>query len=341
MSIAEQLRLAAKCLDLGFVPIPLLPTGKKHPAVKWSSYKEAAPSRREVADWFCKPQRGFAILGGNTSGGLESLDFDNHYKKEEEAEDTVFQRWWISLPKTIRNKLVLIRTPGYGWRVPWLFKGDYDWTTMVLAYRTETEASIEYHRSWLQMFPGGSPLHHKTGKPYIWWRGSLETIPTISEEERRICVDNASALSSYVPPKIPQRMPQRESLGNKPAVIPGTKYFHAWMDFDANGTWQEILEPLGWVQVGRSYSPAHWRRPGKSDGVSATTDHYEGKFFCFSSSVAGLEQGKSYSRTALYAILHCDGDFTEANKRLGKLNYGLPSLSVLEERYRQQRQLTN
>jgi hypothetical protein len=94
--------------------------------------------------------------------------------------------------------------------------------------------------------------------------------------------------------------------------------WHPWQDFDRRGEWDEILIPLGWVPDGHG----KWRRPGKADGVSATTDYRPGMFFLFSSSVHGLEPERGYTKSALYAHLHHGGDFAKSNMALAGLGFG-------------------
>ncbi|MBX9625144.1 MAG: hypothetical protein K2X82_15160 [Gemmataceae bacterium] len=98
---------------------------------------------------------------------------------------------------------------------------------------------------------------------------------------------------------------------------PGADW-HPWQDFDRRGEWGEILIPLGWAPAG----PGKWRRPGRAAGVSATTDYHPGMFYLFSASVPGLEPGRGYSKSALFALLHHGGDFTTANKTLAGLGFG-------------------
>jgi hypothetical protein len=60
-------------------------------------------------------------------------------------------------------------------------------------------------------------------------------------------------------------------------------------------SWQGILEPHGWKVVNDSDGVTHWCRPGKSDGVSATTGYCsteDGKdlLFCFSTNGEPFEE---------------------------------------------------
>src|SRR5262249_8556120 len=93
-------------------------------------------------------------------------------------------------------------------------------------------------------------------------------------------------------------------------------------DFNARTTWPALLEPRGWTQVYDRANVSYWRRPGKSDGISATTN-YGGSdlFFPFTSS-SEFDPETSYSKFAVYALLERGGDFSRAALPLPGQGYG-------------------
>ena len=101
-------------------------------------------------------------------------------------------------------------------------------------------------------------------------------------------------------------------------------------DFNANGpSWDQII--TAWTYVGNDgKQTSYWRRPGKSDGISATTgylhtqDGYE-LLYVFSSNAAPLEAGKAYTKFAAYAYLNHGGDFKAAAADLREQGYGKPA----------------
>ena len=310
ISIREQIKQAMKYYRLGLTPIPMTPGS---PAILFKEFKTTRPTEEQVLRWFAAGKRGFSMLGGNASGGLEALDFDNH--NPETASDEEYKAWCDLIPDSIKLKMVVIKTPRDGYRVPWFFDGE-EFGQQRLAFRSPSECSIEFHRCHLINFPGGSPFH-STGLPYVWWRPG--DIPTFTQSERDLCLDIAKSLSKYTPPpKI--ELPKTDKT-NVP-IVKGERYIKPYLDFDANGTWEEILEPLGWTQV----SLNKWRRPDKyGKGISATTEYYDGKFYCFSSNCPELKSDTTYTKSALFAILVCGGNFKESNKKLARLGYGLAS----------------
>ena len=94
---------------------------------------------------------------------------------------------------------------------------------------------------------------------------------------------------------------------------PGTLY-------NASASWEEILEPHGWVKVRTgSEGETYWTRPGKRQGLSAVAGGAEtDTFWCWSSSVLDIESGVSYNKFGLYATLNHGGDYSAAAKAISK-----------------------
>ena len=82
--------------------------------------------------------------------------------------------------------------------------------------------------------------------------------------------------------------------------------------FNRRASWPEILEPAGWRHVYDRGDVGYWCRPGKTHGVSATTNlGGHDRLYVFTSSTP-FEPEKSYSKFAAFAVLHHGGDFAAA-----------------------------
>ncbi len=84
-------------------------------------------------------------------------------------------------------------------------------------------------------------------------------------------------------------------------------------------TWEEILTPHGWTRVaGTAGGKELWRRPGKTDGHSATLGHYfdevtgEPKLHVFTDNAPPFSQGVSYDKFMAWTMLNHEGDFKSA-----------------------------
>ena len=86
--------------------------------------------------------------------------------------------------------------------------------------------------------------------------------------------------------------------------------------FNRRASWPEILEPAGWRHVYDRGDVGYWCRPGKTHGVSATTNlGGHDRLYVFTSSTP-FEPEKSYSKFAAYAVLHHGGDFAAAARHV-------------------------
>lgn len=113
--------------------------------------------------------------------------------------------------------------------------------------------------------------------------------------------------------------PEKQSTDYKPYIGPQDPLLGRPGDiFNTMATWDDVLIPLGWTKVGYDYNGKQfWRRPGKRDGISASTNwNGYNLFFCYSSSVDNIETNKGYSKFSLLTALKYDGDYKKAAKAL-------------------------
>jgi KaiC/GvpD/RAD55 family RecA-like ATPase len=163
---------------------------------------------------------------------------------------------------------------------------------------------------------------HPSGGAWTMLIGGPSSIATITREER----DALHHLFSMFD-EIPKAEYIAEEIKKSDGPLsPGD-------DYNCKVSWNQILEPLGWTKVYTTSSGVTaWRRPGKSEGVSATTNHAgTDKFYCFTTSSV-FESETSYSKFAAYALIEHSGDFKAAARALRQLGYGeskeLQTLSV-------------
>lgn len=88
--------------------------------------------------------------------------------------------------------------------------------------------------------------------------------------------------------------------------------------FNANAEWADIMEGAGWTLVRAEGDCMYWCRPGKTEGISATTNHAGSDLLYVFSSSTEFEADTGYSKFAAYTVLEHDGDFAEAARALGE-----------------------
>ncbi|MFB3894534.1 MAG: bifunctional DNA primase/polymerase [Phycisphaerae bacterium] len=90
-------------------------------------------------------------------------------------------------------------------------------------------------------------------------------------------------------------------------------------DFNIRGDVRAILVNAGWV-LAKPGENEYWRRPGKTNGWSATLK--DRVFYVFSANANPFEPGKAYSPFGVYTLLEHRGDYTAAASALRILGFG-------------------
>ncbi len=162
-----------------------------------------------------------------------------------------------------------------------------------------------------------SPSHgsaHQSGLPYTNVSGRPTTMARITPEQR-------TALFAFL--GIFDEMPaqefdhQKTTSNQESGGRPGDEYNAS---FDRQ-KWNDILTAGGWAYVHTYGEIDYYRRPGKSEGISASVN-WDGKmrFRCFTSSTV-LEEGM-YSPFAYLAFMEHAGDWKAATKALAAQGFG-------------------
>jgi hypothetical protein len=96
-------------------------------------------------------------------------------------------------------------------------------------------------------------------------------------------------------------------------------------DFAARTEWAAILTPAGWREHYQQDDITYWTRPGKTTGISASTNALgTDRLYVHSTAAAPLDGGESYSKGGAYAVLHHGGDHSAAVRELAAKGYGTP-----------------
>jgi hypothetical protein len=92
-------------------------------------------------------------------------------------------------------------------------------------------------------------------------------------------------------------------------------------DYNTRATWTDILTPHGWVFLGQRGTMGYWRRPGKTTGVSATTNALGTDRLRVFTTTTVFDQ-TSYTKFGAYTLLNHGGDHHTAAETLRQLGYG-------------------
>ena len=302
----------------GICVVPVATDGSKRPAIaSWKQYQETMPTTSELMTWFGSAE-GVGVICGKVSGNLEMLELEGravadkiHLDLKEMANNAGLSDVWDRI-----NNGYVEMTPSGG--IHWLYRiqGIVPGNTK-LARRPGENGNIDVlaetrgEGGFVIVAPSGGTCHPSGGS----WKmlvGSATTIPTLTVAERDQLHKLFETFDSV--PKVEFVTEELAAKGGN--LTPGD-------DYNSKVTWDQILEPLGWKKLYTNKSGVtSWRRPGKSEGISATTNHAgNDKFFVFSTSTQ-FESERSLSKFAVFTIVEHQGNFSEAAKVLRGQGYG-------------------
>jgi len=309
---------ALEFANQGISVVPVATDGTKRPGIaSWKQYQETRPTTAELMTWFADAQ-GVGVICGKVSGNLEMLELEGravadkmHLDLKEMAGNAGLGEVWDRI-----NNGYVEMTPSGG--IHWLYRidGEVPGNTK-LARKPGDEDKVEVlaetrgEGGFVIVAPTNGTCH-PSGGAWTMLVGSAKSIPTLTVAERQGLHQLFATFDSV--PKVEFVTEELAPKGGN--LTPGD-------DYNAKVTWEQVLEPLGWKKVYTNKAGvSSWRRPGKSEGISATTNHAgNDKFFCFSSSTQ-FEPERSYSKFAIFTLVEHQGDFTASARALRSQGYG-------------------
>ena len=348
----DMLPRAIAAYEAGLCVVPPKQDGSKMPVAKryvdeagterhgWKPWQQERSTLDEIRRWYALGTRtGLGFVCGEVSGGLELFEFDCR-RTFEAFKGTAVELGMGELVERIEAGYSS-ETPGGG--VHYLYRCATVAGNTKLARRPTRPEEMDDPDDVIRVLietrgEGGytveAPSHgavHPTGRAYRPLRGAVDTIVTITPNERRHLWALAETFDE-MPDSAPTAPIETVPTGVRPTVTGLTVIG----DFNARTTWREILEPHGWVLASEPGRMGYWRRPGKDGYWSATTNFGGGDRLCVFSSSTGFKttdkQGSKagYDRFGAYALLNHGDDAKAAVRELGGRGYGpkLPTLDV-------------
>lgn len=314
VSVLDAVREAYRA---GLCVLPVREDGTKAPDVSsWRAFQTTRPTLEAMREWDFATRTGFGVVAGPVSGHVESWDFDC----PETFDAFVEAAASCGLGDVVRRIRAGFEnmTPGGGRR--WLvrYPASVTWAHCTLARRPgcdgEPAAKVLVE---LPTFSILAPSHggvHPSGRPYARTTGSFGSIASYDVAERDGLLELARSFDT---------MPRRNyDAVRQPKTTAAPGDMKPGADYTARTTWPELLEPDGWTYLHSRGDTAYWRRPGKTAGVSATTNHGGGDCLYVFSSSTTLDPECSYSRFGYYTATQHAGDFSAAGKALARKGYG-------------------
>lgn len=314
----EMLTAALAFCDAGCSVVPVAADGTKRPLGAWKAAQTTAATRAEVMRTFAHGHPGLGVVTGAVSGNLLMVELEGRAVAEGMVHDLREMAFASGLGALWRRVTsgYLERTPSGGAhllvRVPLPVGGN-----LKLARRpgppdpttgkptVEVLAETRGEGGFVVVAPSHGPVH-PTGRPWQHVAGSPATIPLLTAEDTDALLRLFRTLDRM--PRATPAIPPRARL-TPAGPRPGD-------DFNARASWDDLLVPHGWQHVFTRGQTRFWRRPGKSDGISATTGYGAGDWLYVFSSSTVLPTERTLTKFAAYAHLEHGGDFRAAARDL-------------------------
>ena len=328
--------------NAGLCSLPVKLDTKRPALSTWKPFQQCLPHEQQIRAWFADCD-GVCLVLGAVSGSALGLDFDlggELYEAWKQAVVTqapaLFARlviecsrsqgkhayWRIAGPALKSQKLAerVVAAPG---PEPVTIKG-----------KTYTPVKVgDHHEVILTLIETRGEKGIMVCAPtpgYVLEQGALENLPTLTQAESDLLLETACALNEHIPaPKpIPKhecrpdvaKEPRQDGVDRAAGARPGD-------EFNARGDIRPVLLKHGWTLV-KPGENEYWRRPGKTDGTSATLKN--GVFYVFTTSAAPFDGNTPYSPFHVYTLLEHGGEFSKAAAALASEGFGsvAPSADV-------------
>ena len=298
------LTIAEQALDNGISIVPPRNDGTKAPLGRWQTYQEQWPTLDEITQWYTDASiTGIGVVCGQVSGNLECIDFD----RKDAYEEFIDQAQLAGL-----SELVDRIEAGYLESTPkgmhWLWRCSEISHNLKLANNEQDETLIEIRGEggYVIIAPTSGTVH-PSGEPYTLLQGSMTTMPAITPEERQLLLDLAKSLDKNA---------RRADLrGSEDQSRPGDHY-------NAESTWSDVLLPAGWQEIYTRDGVTYWQRPGKTVGISGTTNYADTDLFYVFTSSTEFDPNTAYSKFGAYTVLEHDGNHSRAAAALRARGFG-------------------
>lgn len=307
------LTAALEAYAAGLCVIPPREDGTKAPDVaSWTRYQAERPTEAQLRGWYAKGRTGVGVICGQVSGGLEMLELEGRAVAE-----GVSQQFRELCDAAGLGELLSRILRGYTERTPLgglhlLYRVPTPKGNTKLARRPATPQELAEKPDdpirvlietrgkggFVVTAPSAGSVH-PTGRPWTLEVGGFDSIASITDEEREELWRAAQAIDQLQPEAPRQsRRNGEERPGDRYGELP-----------DVQQRTVELLERHGWSWVATRGEVELMRRPGKDIGISGTVGFAaRGVLHVFSTSVAGLEPGRSHSPFTVLTQLEYGGD---------------------------------
>jgi hypothetical protein len=306
--------------DLQFMPV----TSKKLPIIKgWQNLFK----KHNLSD-----SEGVGLVCGKLSGNLECVDIDSKYDLTGKLFER-YKRLIHSIDETLLEKLVVQETQSGGYH--FIYRCEKIEGNLKLASRSTTEEERKYTydleiqkgateeeaqkrakndkvRVLLETRGEGGYIMCAPSKGYKIIHRDYYGIEEITLEQREILHNIARQFNEVSVEARPVRFENRQKI----------KGLSVFDDYNNRGDVVSLLEHNGWKIISQKGQKTVFLRPGQTTSQSSGNYDHARKWFSVFTTSTEFQPQHAYLPYAVYAVLECNNDFSEASKKLYELGYG-------------------
>lgn len=328
--MASILKTALQYLHRGYSVIPCSDT--KLPALNnWRRY-QSVPMTMDEGNHHFQDARNIALLCGGPKR-VVALDADMKY----DLSGDLWKRFQRSVPREILSKMMCQKTQNNGYHLVFIAPATRLFGNEKLASRYTT--AYEKHVTYMEAFENpdtrDKALKIATSDNA---RVLFETRSGSAAQAGGYILISPSKGYSRVGGKIQEITEQEyDTLMEAARSFNEVKVLEAFKETDHHIKWKvspfdhyceegdvvQLLMDHGWSLVHESKTNnVRFIRPGKTHSKSSGMFDTKSRIFnCFSTSTA-FDVGKGYNAAGVFIILECEGNASEAYKKLVQLGYG-------------------
>lgn len=322
---------------LQFVPVNAL----KQPIVKnWQTSREKH-NLTNVA--------GVGLVCGEPSGNLECLDIDLKYSLDPKLFEK-YKKLVHGINETLLNRLVVQKTRSNGYHLIYRCSKISGNLKLANRFTTEDEKADTYKKTYdaeilkstedskaktiatkaaandkvrvlfeTRGIGGQFVCHPSEGYEFVY--GDIYGINEITLEERETLHSIARQFNEVFEEIIVPKTSQAK-----------TKGLSSFEDYNNRGDVVGLLENNGWKIVKQQGQKTVFLRPGQTTSQSSGNYDHTKKWFSVFTTSTEFDPEHAYLPYAVYAVLECNKNFSEASKKLYESGYGDREDSLAKEK---------
>ncbi len=280
----------------------------------WKEFQKTPPTVKQVETMFNPKTWGIAIIGGEVSGGIECIDLDCKYDLTGKLSEEVKKMIDIIVPG-VYERLVIETTMSGGSHLFYRcenFAGNQKLASRYTTVEETIKNPGEKQKTLIETRGDGGYFVCAPSPGYVLIQGSFNQIPLITDSERNGIIFACMTFNETFPPS-------DEPRNKKPFTTSGLSTFQ---DYNERGDCISLLESRGWIIVNDNSEKIILKRPGETKAKHSAYFNKAKNWFSVFSTSTEFEIQKAYLPYAVYAMLECNGNFSEASKKLYELGYG-------------------